>query len=187
LDQYESLVRLTILLFVRCGVHYGPHLTAPRSNLELQTRIYDHFGSRAQLGAKLDSAPQASALSALVRLQPSSRKRHRAARLQPQTDRIIHHEKKSSSPLHEAPFGVARPALGKSSGGEYQLDHIPPPFRFQSFDTRATPPFIGTLYRTVAVVLKKRKKKPIDESRGPRSYYHLTIPTSPLHSSCLAG
>ncbi len=36
-NKYESLIRLTILhsVLVRCGVHYGRHLTAPRSNLEL--------------------------------------------------------------------------------------------------------------------------------------------------------
>lgn len=85
-------------------------------------------------------------------------------------------KKKSFFPLHEAPFGFVRPTLGKSSGSVYQLDHIPPPFRFQSFNTLATPPFFGTLYfsRGVAEALKK-----IDESWLPRSYYQLTI-SSPI-------
>ena len=92
-------------------------------------------------------------------------------------------KKKRFFPLARgAPFGFARPALGKSSGSVHQLDHIPPPFRSQSFNTRATPPFLGTLYPRVAV-LKKREKKPIDDSRLPRSYYQLTIPLSLFHSS----
>jgi hypothetical protein len=108
---------------------------------------YDRFGVQDPALSKTGQCspslrPLRSRKAAAVISEKISGRSAPAAKLTPSS--IM--KKKSSSPLHEAPFGFARPALGKSSGSVYQLDHIPPPFRFQSFNIRATPPFIGTLY-----------------------------------------
>jgi hypothetical protein len=154
----------------------------------MQTGIYDHFGFRIQRRAKLDSAPQASALSATR--EASSR--HLGKDIGPlgssrRTDRIIHHEKK-----------VLPPCTRRRSGSQGQpwvsllVESINLITSLHLSDSsRSTPArhLHSLVPYTVGLRLfsEKEKEKPIDESRGPRSYYHLTISPSPRHSSYLPG
>jgi hypothetical protein len=83
-------------------------------------------------------------------------------------------KKKSSPPLHEAPFGVVRQALGTLSVINSLITFFYPSQIQVVQNSHATS---IRWYDTIRLRQFSRKEKaPIDESWSPRSYYHLRFP-----------